>query len=1066
MNIIFNPLSNNALTESQLKNNDDIIFDLRGNNIFAKGVKFYGTDTHVEVLDVLNSKRTDAALSANMGRNLDLNKVPYNNQTREPNPPSKFGTIICPTNKSIQGDVPTDNGLLFRTNTGNVADLWISSDNNYIYKRQNNGIWQKIGAGYADSIDWSNITNAPNTLPNPESLTIFDVPYNGSKQVTITPNNYIYKVAKADIGTNPITDGMAFIGTYYEPSNHVESVSNTPLRYSAKDIWDSWLEPKIENWYETQDSKVNATLWGNKFTGTGNISSSLYLSDGSQIYVNNTEILNYKGNVLYVGQGTKSKDNRTYIYSGKGITLYTQSNKQFEITTSAISMSLPVYASSTMNVTNGLYLSSYKIGKLNNTTQSYTDPWQASGADFRFGGSLAATKIYASQGFYHPNYDSTTGEIYLLTANGGIVTVNQIRSAIYVEQNNSRNGSYPLIWADEANTSNQYNTCLYKSYDKLTFNPSTSSLTVGGSVVASSFVKSGGTSQQLLRADGGIATFNWLGQSGQPTWLWGGNNQHSYYVYNPSNFRVAYATSAGNADTLDGTHLSGIFTAFGNNGHNITATIGGVTKSFLVNWAADSDKLDGYHASGLLTSVTNTNNGISVTVGGTTKSISNISVNYANSAGSVAWDNVTGKPSTFAPSAHTHKWADITDHITKLSQLTNDKGFVTGSVNGNTITINGSSTTWSDTWRPITDDYELGESGTSLSSFGSLTLYNDLLGAIPNPTNYYWANNKITSTSKIDAEVRVKNLGAGCSTTIENTIMATNWIRAMGDTGIYFQNHGGGLYMSDNTWIRTWGGKALRVDNTIRSTDFHTTHYANNVWTIASAAKLENSTTLVYGTDTPLKSINTYLRGANVTLQVKKGTSTNYNALQLTSDRINCNNFCNMKCGAEVSGGNFTVQNNAYLAQKAGAKVGIGTGSPQTALDIRSNEIAPLSVNGAIRLATNPNGAYYYQPICVAIGGIDSAPSGYEIYCNTNITHDIGDHSTTIIFNDIPAFQNEIRNYILSITNLTNSNDMQFRLESHQNKLLLMIYNMITYSVNIRFIIYKCKEDLKKYPFP
>ena len=56
MNIIFNPLSNNALTESQLKNNDDIIFDLPGNNIFAKGVKFYGTDTHVEVLDVLDSE--------------------------------------------------------------------------------------------------------------------------------------------------------------------------------------------------------------------------------------------------------------------------------------------------------------------------------------------------------------------------------------------------------------------------------------------------------------------------------------------------------------------------------------------------------------------------------------------------------------------------------------------------------------------------------------------------------------------------------------------------------------------------------------------------------------------------------------------------------------------------------------------------------------------------------------------------------------------------------------------------------------------------------------------------
>ena len=76
------------------------------------------------------------------------------------------------------------------------------------------------------------------------------------------------------------------------------------------------------------------------------------------------------------------------------------------------------------------------------------------------------------------------------------------------------------------------------------------------SLVASGFIINGGTSQQLLRADGGVATFNWTGQSGQPTWLWGGNSQHSYYLYNPSNFRVAYAASAGNADTLDGEHAS------------------------------------------------------------------------------------------------------------------------------------------------------------------------------------------------------------------------------------------------------------------------------------------------------------------------------------------------------------------------------------------------------------------------------------------------------------------------------------------------------------------------------
>lgn len=43
----------------------------------------------------------------------------------------------------------------------------------------------------------------------------------------------------------------------------------------------------------------------------------------------------------------------------------------------------------------------------------------------------------------------------------------------------------------------------------------------------------------------------------------------------------------------------------------------------------------------------------------------------------LSWNNITGKPSTFAPSAHKHKWVDITDRITKVSQLTNDAGYLT-----------------------------------------------------------------------------------------------------------------------------------------------------------------------------------------------------------------------------------------------------------------------------------------------------------------------------------------------------------------------------------------------------
>lgn len=47
-------------------------------------------------------------------------------------------------------------------------------------------------------------------------------------------------------------------------------------------------------------------------------------------------------------------------------------------------------------------------------------------------------------------------------------------------------------------------------------------------------------------------TFYWSGQSGQPTWLWGSNDGSNIYVYNPSNFNVNYANSAGTSSSCSG----------------------------------------------------------------------------------------------------------------------------------------------------------------------------------------------------------------------------------------------------------------------------------------------------------------------------------------------------------------------------------------------------------------------------------------------------------------------------------------------------------------------------------
>lgn len=61
------------------------------------------------------------------------------------------------------------------------------------------------------------------------------------------------------------------------------------------------------------------------------------------------------------------------------------------------------------------------------------------------------------------------------------------------------------------------------------------------------------------------------------------------------------------------------------------------------------------------------------------KALSNRIDNIATELGglNLSWNNITDKPTSFTPSAHKHKWADITDRITKVSQLTNDSGYLT-----------------------------------------------------------------------------------------------------------------------------------------------------------------------------------------------------------------------------------------------------------------------------------------------------------------------------------------------------------------------------------------------------
>jgi hypothetical protein len=79
----------------------------------------------------------------------------------------------------------------------------------------------------------------------------------------------------------------------------------------------------------------------------------------------------------------------------------------------------------------------------------------------------------------------------------------------------------------------------------------------------------GATYAEYLANDTAYMRMHWSGQGGQPAWLWGGNDPNSMYVYNPSNFSVAYASNSG---TLNGHPDSYFYPASNPNGYITSAS--------------------------------------------------------------------------------------------------------------------------------------------------------------------------------------------------------------------------------------------------------------------------------------------------------------------------------------------------------------------------------------------------------------------------------------------------------------------------------------------------------------
>ena len=167
------------------------------------------------------------------------------------------------------------------------------------------------------------------------------------------------------------------------------------------------------------------------------------------------------------------------------------------------------------------------------------------------------------------------------------------------------------------------------------------------------------------RVGGATMWFDWNGQDGQPNWLWGSNDGVNMYVYNPANFSVNYANSTGYVQGNNNSANAANALLRSGSGRTDSSPEGdtwifldelggsGAPWGFKHNQAANTI---GFYGAGTETSSINLSNGY---FSGSCNYAN--SSGYADSAGGVAWDNVSGKPSAFTPYFANGTWYAVGD---------------------------------------------------------------------------------------------------------------------------------------------------------------------------------------------------------------------------------------------------------------------------------------------------------------------------------------------------------------------------------------------------------------------
>lgn len=263
-------------------------------------------------------------------------------------------------------------------------------------------------------------------------------------------------------------------------------------------------------------------------------------------------------------------------------------------------------------------------------------------------------------------------------------------------------------------------------------------------------------------------------------------------TYTTNSQSVSPTTSAPAAIYRNVAYTSEFVSSLGTSGNYLTWVKNGTTNNIIIPYATNADKLDGQHASafsykswwhwsgqsGQPTWIWGGNSENNYYV----YNPSNFSVNYATYSGSLSNNTSTNANTLYRNPGFTAWSVWSTFSNTPTNSYTNG------------INLNSSDTNYG--WqlaKPASVDrpYYRGRQAGSFTSWKGIAFTSD----IPTVTNYYWANVRVSSSSS-----------TGTSPTF-STAYTSNWFRSNGQTGWYSQTYGGGIYMTDSSYVRVYGSK-------------------------------------------------------------------------------------------------------------------------------------------------------------------------------------------------------------------------------------------------------------------